>query len=373
MKYNIIAAPRTDKKDAKGFAPVYIFIYEGARLISKKSTGQKINPALWNNEARAVEKKHTNATLINSIIAKEINGLKVKILENELINDGATLPEILQKEKVKDLSFFEFAENQIVQKNYAKETRRAYRVYLAKIKAFSGHLKINDINHKLLQSYEAYLRDVLKNDNNTIWGNMKFINTMVNDAIKLKYILQSPFSTYNRPKYKQTAREFLTLRELDLIEDFRAGTENKDLKTVSSYFLFMSFTGLRYSDAVRVNASHVLNNERIVIATQKTKQVANIYLNDKIKPLLAFLLENRLTITQTDFNRKLKIIAASKGINKKVSSHVGRHSFGAALVALGVPEKSAQGLLAHGSAASTKIYYHLQSAVLDEAMKKFNK
>src|SRR5690606_37659102 len=112
--------------------------------------------------------------------------------------------------------------------------------------------------------------------------------------------------------------------------------------------------------------------ERIVIETQKTGQTANIYINDKIRPLLSFILVNPLRYTQTDFNRKLKLIAAYVGINKKVSSHVARHSFGASLVSLGVPEKVAQGLLAHGSAQSTKIYYHLDSPALDEAMKKFN-
>lgn len=109
-----------------------------------------------------------------------------------------------------------------------------------------------------------------------------------------------------------------------------------------------------------------------MIETQKTGQTANIYLNDKIKPLLSFVIANPLNITQVDFNRKLKIIAAHCGITKKVSSHVARHSFGASLVSLGVPEKVAQGLLAHGSAQSTKIYYHLDNPALDEAMKKFN-
>ncbi|MEO8853313.1 MAG: site-specific integrase [Ginsengibacter sp.] len=369
--YNIFAAPRGDKKDVKGFTPVYVYIYEGARLISKKSTGQKINADLWNNDARTVGKKHTNATLINSVISKEINELKVKVLENALT--GGNFADALIKEKANNLSFFEFSENQITQKNYAPETRRAYRIFLEKIKAVKPYLKLSEINYKFLQSYESHLRDVLKNDINTIWGNMKFINTMMNDAVKLKYLNENPFNNYVRPKYKQTRREFLNLKELQLIEEFREKTNDKDLNIVANYFLFMAFTGLRYSDATRVNNSHVLEGQRIVIETQKTKQTANIYLNDKIKPLLAFILENRLVISQADFNRKLKLIVAYCGIHKKVSSHTGRHSFGAALVALGVPEKSAQGLLAHGNAASTKIYYHLENPVLDEAMKKFNK
>ena len=47
-------------------------------------------------------------------------------------------------------------------------------------------------------------------------------------------------------------------------------------------------------------------------------------------------------------------------------------SFGAALAALGVAKKTAQGLLTHASGASTDIYFHLQTPAMDEAMKKFN-
>jgi site-specific recombinase XerD len=56
-----------------------------------------------------------------------------------------------------------------------------------------------------------------------------------------------------------------------------------------------------------------------------------------------------------------------------VSSHVARHSFGSSLVDLGITIEVAKGLLSHGSTSSTKIYYHLKSTNLDEAMKKFNK
>lgn len=373
MSYNIIAGVRNDKKDRKGFVPIYIFIYEGSKLIAKKSIGQKVKPEFWDNEKREVNKKVVNATLINSVISKEKITIETKILQEIIIKDKPDFSAMLHREKVKDISFFDFAESQIEQKNYAKETRRSYRLYTEKIKAFKSSLKLTDIDYKFLQSYEAYLRNDLKNDVNTVWGNFKFINTMIKDAIKCKYLTVDPFTIYKRPKYKQKQREFLTVKELETIEKFIEKNKDKYLDKAAKHFLFMAYTGLRFSDAIRFNASHIINNERIVIETQKTKQIANIYLNDKIKPLAAFIIENPLTLSSVDFNRKLKLIAAYCGITKKVSSHVARHSFGASLVALGVPEKVAQGLLAHGSPASTKIYYHLDNPLLDEAMKKFNK
>lgn len=372
MNYNIFAAPRLDKMDKNGFAPLYLFVYEGQKLLSKKSLGHKIPPDRWNKEQKKVEKKFPNSTLINSVISKHIEDLRAKILLQEMESGTVNLSALLQKEKAKDMCFFEFAEKQIKEKDYAEETRRAYRVCIDKIKRFKPSLKLLEVDFKFLQSYEAYLRDELGNAPNSVWGNIKIIRTLISDAIKSKYITDDPFKDYSRPKYKQTKRSFLSMDELKKIEDFMLLNKDERLTIVGNYFLFMAYTGLRFSDAIRVNNSHILNDERIVIETQKTKQTANIFLNNKIKPLISYIIANPLNITGQEFNRRVKDIAAICGINKKVSSHIARHSFGASLVSLGVPEKVAQGLLAHGNPASTRIYYHLDNPALDEAMKKFN-
>ncbi|MDB5245884.1 MAG: integrase family protein, partial [Segetibacter sp.] len=176
MKHNIIATIRTDKKDAKGLVPIYIFIYN-PKLISKISIGEKIEPELWDTDERRVKRKYKHAVLINSKIEKKIGELKTKILTEELTNENVDLKHILRKEKMKDADFYEFAETQIKEKNYAEETRRAYRVYIDKLKEFKKTLRLSEINFQFLQKYEAYLRDELKNSHNTIWGNFKFINT----------------------------------------------------------------------------------------------------------------------------------------------------------------------------------------------------
>jgi site-specific recombinase XerD len=92
---------------------------------------------------------------------------------------------------------------------------------------------------------------------------------------------------------------------------------------------------------------------------------------DRIKPWIEYIDLNRIYITQENFNLKLKVIAA--GVKKKVSSYIGRHTFGSSLVDLNIDKKLAQKLLPHGSISSTKIYYHVKDENLDKAMEKFNK
>ena len=373
MRLNIIASVINSKKTVGGLVPIYINVYDGARLLTKISTGHKVLPDQWNNESRRVNKLHSNSFLINTIIERKISDLTIKCLEDEAKNGMVDFTSMQQKDRADIMSFYEFAEKQIKQKAYAKETRRNYTVYLDKLKAFRKTLKIGEINYEFLQAYENYLRVDLKNSNNTVWGNFKFINTMTNDAIKMELLAVNPFLTYKRKAYKQTARTFLNSIEIEKIENLATTTIDDSIKLVSNYFLFMTYTGLRFSDAIRFKSSlHVVNKERVVLITQKTGMQTNIFINDKIKSIITYIDSNPLLITSIYFNRRLKAISEFLEIDKKVSSHVARHSFGTSLAANGISKEVAQGLLAHGNIKSTKIYYHLENADLDAAMKKLN-
>ncbi|MEO6721451.1 MAG: site-specific integrase [Ferruginibacter sp.] len=372
MNLNIIAAIRKDKKDSKGLVPLYVYVYKGSKLYTKKSIGQKVPLEFWNEDEKAVSKKCPNATLLNSLLEKEIHDLKKKILEATITKGGADVKQILNKGVIHDMSFYAFAEKQIKEKKYAEETKRSYLVVIEKMQVYRRNLKISEVNFQFLQGFESYLRDTLDNGINTIWGNMKVINTFISDALKSKYITEDPFEDYKRPRYKQTERAFLNAAELKKVEDFANDTTDPALKTVANYFLFMCYTGLRYSDAIRFRmAEHIVNGERIVIETQKTKKVTNLYINAKINKYMDYVENHRIYFTQTYYNRMLRRIAREAGLGKKVSSHTARHSFGTALASLGVEMKVAQGLLAHGSIRSTQVYYHLEAPILDAAMKKF--
>lgn len=377
MKYNIYAGIRKDKADKKGRCPIYLFVYQGSKQIAKHSVGEKVHSDFWDADNKQVRSKAINSTLINAKIIKQTGELQATLLTGNITTGSSDAGKILQAEKIKDLDFFAFAERQIKEKTYRPESRRLYITLLDKLKKFRvTGLKIREVDFLFLQGYEAYLRDVLKNDVNTIWSSFKFVNMIINDAIKSKYLDEkdNPFKTFKRPKYKQSVPVFLEAAELEAIEDFVADTQDEGLKLIGTYFLFMCYTGLRYSDGVRFKSSlHIVGGERIVMKTTKTGSFTNILINDQIRSLIPFIDANRLHISQVDYNRKLKIIAAAAGVKKNVSSHVARHTFGSSLVDLGVDMKVAQGLLSHGSPQSTKIYFHVKTKNLDEAMKKFNK
>jgi hypothetical protein len=101
MSYNIISAVRQDKKDGKGLLPIYIYIYEGSRLVKKKSLKQKVHADFWDETTRRVTKKGPLSTLINSLIDKEISELKTKVLQEEITKGSVDISAMLNREKPK--------------------------------------------------------------------------------------------------------------------------------------------------------------------------------------------------------------------------------------------------------------------------------
>ena len=62
----------------------------------------------------------------------------------------------------------------------------------------------------------------------------------------------------------------------------------------------------------------------------------------------------------------VKIAASLAGINKNLSAHVGRHTFGRMLAENGVDKHKAKKLLAHRDIRSTDVYYHMQDTEIDK-------
>ena len=81
---------------------------------------------------------------------------------------------------------------------------------------------------------------------------------------------------------------------------------------------------------------------------------------------------NAISSATAIINRKLKIIAEKAGINKKLSTHVGRHSFATMLVTGDVNLLTVRDLLGHGDVRVTQIYARVISKKKEDAINILN-
>jgi site-specific recombinase XerD len=267
------------------------------------------------------------------------------MIDQSLDGKQITKHVILDK-KDKSLNYF----------TYAKDVRY-HHTELERLKNYTGdHLMISDIDVQFLRKYEQHEKK-RGMANNTINQSFKYFSRIMNQARKEKLIKENPFDEYNKPKFKQTERIYLLQGELDLLKDMLDKPMHISLQITLAYFLLGCYTGLRQSDWQRFDHKNIedgyiklraiKNNEHVVLPIGKSLKI----ILGKIKNLpKAYSLQKS--------NDALKIIAAISGIEKNLSSHVGRHTFGYQCASNGLPESTTAALLGV-SAKTVKVYYHL--------------
>jgi site-specific recombinase XerD len=356
-----------------GKVPIVLRIDYNSQPAAYDSVGEKaykVPVECWDPVKREVSKAYQNAAMINIAISKRALELETMFL----LKEAAGVK--LNKQKIKFLvkgidpgkCFYEFSRNQIKEKYDNKETRRTYTTEVTKLEQFRAEASFADIDFEFLQSYKAWMRDIRKNKPNTIWKAFKFMNTMMNDALKIKGIIdENPFETFERGRYFQGKRPYLLKSEREKIEKLLYKELPTDLYKTVVYFLFMCYAGLRFEDAMSFDYNeHIIEGERLVMVTDKEDEPINIKLFPKLREVVVFVKDNPLVMANGTFNKLLKVVAIMAGIKKNLSAHVGRHSFGRMLAENGIDKSKAQKMLGHRDKRSTDIYYHLVDEDIDK-------
>ncbi|MEO6832966.1 MAG: site-specific integrase [Chitinophagaceae bacterium] len=308
--YPYLVKGKASKKD--GSCPIYISIHIDNKQVAAFSTKKKVSTKDWDEQRRCVKSSAKNAILLNATINKKIQELEGEFLRKELLDVHISKQEVRSQLKNKSRqSYSDFCKNQIKEKHENKETIRTYMSEVTKLELFRKDLAFKDIDFAFLQSYKAYMRDELNNEPNTIWKSFKFMNTMMHDALKIGGIIEkNPFESFDRGTYKQTVRTFLTKREREKLEALLYKPIPAELYKVVVYELFMCFAGLRFGDAMSFDYdTHIVDNERLIMLTQKAKEQVNIKLFPKLREVLLFVKDNPLSTTNQEFNAMLNFLS----------------------------------------------------------------
>lgn len=195
---------------------------------------------------------------------------------------------------------------------------------------------------------------------------------------KLKQILRAAVSDGVLPKnpadgikVKKTQflqKDVLNYSEIALIAQTPIGNE-----TVKKAFLFCIFTGLRYCDVSSLKWENVLN-DRICIVQKKTKVPLTIPLSDSARNQLSEQGNSDELVfklpSHTSCQKWAKRLVKAAGIDKKISWHSCRHSFGTNLIAHGVDVSITSKLLGHTSLVNTQRYVKVNDEMKANAISK---
>jgi len=339
---NIVNYLRTDKPVKRnGKYPIYFRIYMDGKEV-KYSTKIDIAKHDWDFKKNEPKIQSIRLQLNNkrNEIDKQVN-LLLANGEDLTIEDIKKIAIEGKKPKQEDLSFFDYYLKFVERKkkeDLNKETIRVYMTTYNVLKEFVPNLNISDINLKLIEDFDDYMRDVRGNANGGRHNKHKNIRTVILDMLKHKINVDNPYDFFTIPS-PDTKEVYLERDELELMRSLRNELSHSSVEyRVLQMYLFSCYCGLRCSDALDLKWRDI-DFENDVIRKKQIKTKNNV-ITPLFKYARAVVLELSgsksmigsdkevfHTYSSTTINKTLAKLTQMAGIKKHITYHTARYSY----------------------------------------------
>lgn len=283
--------------------------------------------------------------------------------QRQIIADGYGI----QQDYRHGVQFLPYFEDYI--KGYTKKDIRVFKSCLFKFKEYLSTQKIKDpsskqITEQLVIGFKEYLDQELNGESPATY--FKRFKKFLIHATKNKIFNTNPASNVIIKETKGIAKEILSIDEIQKLAE--TPCSNQEIKLA---FMFTCYTGLRYAEIKPFNWSNIdMDNKRIKLKQSKTGHEVEINLfgfaldlveqrsiSKVSKDALIFNLPSFTTITKT-----LKKWAKKAGIDRNITYHSARHSFGTNLLDYDPNILYVSKLMGHTSLVYTQRYTHILEA-----------
>lgn len=320
------------------------------------STGVKVYAGQWKD--RTMVTGRMDAFELN----ERINLISTKIKEhvNSFIKEG----EVFSLDKLRKMmeykggeeSFLEFMGKRIEERTIDEMTKRHHRSELKKLYDFGKIVEFDEWTTENLTLFDEYLkRRGIKQS--TVHKIHKCVKSYVREAKRFGLLKDNPYDNFLVRRGNELTRKYLTNAEIKKISE--CDVPDDSISRVRDCFLFCSFTGLAYSDLMKFDWETVWEeNGGYVIHDTRTKTGTN-YNITLLPPAINILKKYNFKLpvmTNQQYNMRLKVLASYAGINKRLTSHMARHSFATWALSSGVPLPVVSKMLGHTNVSTTEIY-----------------
>lgn len=201
------------------------------------------------------------------------------------------------------------------------------------------------------------------------------LSIALNAAVRAEVLGENPFmllSAAERIKKPESQRQFLTIEELKKI----TATECP-IPIVKQAYMFSCYCGLRMSDIYALKWKDVqMNDGRYLLSVVMKKTSTPIYIplsNNALAWLPERSGEENAPVfvglpSLTTINKVLKVWAKAAGIDKHISYHSSRHTFGTLMMTVGADLYTTCKLMGHSDVRTTQIYAKIVDSKKIEAV-----
>jgi integrase len=172
-----------------------------------------------------------------------------------------------------------------------------------------------DINSRFYSDFNDYMTTEKKYSVNTLGRSVKFLKTILNDAVKNNKTTSLEFRELLKGKTEEVDNVSLDKDELQKIFALDL-TQNKKLDRVRDMFLIGCWTGLRFSDFTTLKKDNI-KDDKLRVKTKKTGEAVIIPLHPVVKLIMeGYNYELPPPISNQKFNDYVKQVCELAGINE---------------------------------------------------------
>jgi len=389
------------KPDAAGKMPLAIritkdrkssFIYVGYSILEKE----------WDDKFQTVKKSHPNSVRLNNFLLQKKAEANDKLLELE--TDKKQVSSVAVKQTLKPTvgsSFFSQAEAYLENLKLAGKYAQ-FNSQRSRYQAFKEFLKDKDINFpditvSLLENYRAWLEGKRQIKERSVINHLLLVRDVFSRAIKdnPKLDRHYPFGQGKISlKFPQSLKVGLTVEEVKRIEELDLALGSPIDHARNLWLISFYFAGVRVSDVLKLKWTD-LHGDRLHYTMGKNNKPGSVKISEKALAILEryrpnrdktnlifkelrtvkslddeFEVQRKVAFANRSFLKQLKKIAALAEIEKPLSMHISRHTFGN-LSGDKIPVQMLQKLYRHSSITTTIGYQaNFINKEADEALDK---
>ena len=374
------------KPNKEGLFPLVIRITK-----NRKSTyvyaGHYIEEKYWDEANRKIKKSHPNSVRLNNLLAKKLAEASDTIIDLQTNHKEVSSKQI-KRQIVKPFgeeSFNSVSKQYLLDLEVNNKLTRlsSDKPRVNHVINFSGsnNLSFKDVNEEFLKEFITYLKVKRKNSPRSITNNLIVIRTLYNIAIRQGVVDAKlyPFGKGKiRIKFPETEKVGLSISEVQKIEQLQDLTP-QELHAKNVWLFSFYLAGMRVADVLKIKWSDIFDerlhyrmnkNDKLlslklplkVVSIIKQYQKDKQHQDDFIFPELkkANLKSDKEILAKTKtankkFNKYLEQIAIKAEIQKKLTMHISRHTFGN-ISGDKIPIQMLQKLYRHSSITTTINY-----------------
>lgn len=379
MNIPLVALIFDRKKKSGKDSPGLIEIRVTAGKIQKYiSTGVRVAPSHWHGD-RVINQP--DAATLNERVS--IMRRKVDKYINECVETGAdidltSLKDIAHADDTSD-TFLDFISERATARNVKASTRKRYEVFINNFSRYGKIRKFSDVTVAAVMDYNEWLHRLTIGDNRTrrkdgrptvndkrpltdsaIYNYHKCFKLFCNDAYQRGKIKENPYDripagTIQRGETDKM--DYLTMEQIQILQNATFSTPV--LERTRDLFVFQSYTGLSYADLAAFNFGDYINDNGTYIYNGHRVKTGVKYFSQLLPPALRILEKYGYQlpiIDNSDYNRNLKMVAAESGLNRRLYSHLARHTFATLMLSHGARLHNVSRMLGHTNTRQTLKY-----------------